>query len=83
MLHITTNEIKGTTARKFNKSYFPANIVNEMDQGTDLLSFLDMNLKKKNIPGLKKNPAYFSLRICTLSYICIQRSSQRSGLKIV
>lgn len=49
MLHITTNEInKGTTARKFNKSYFPANIVNEMDQGTDLLSFLDMNFKKKN-----------------------------------
>lgn len=83
MLHITTNEIKGTTARKFNKSYFPANIVNEMDQGTDLLSFLDMNLKKKLFLDLKKNPAYFSLRICTLSYICIQRSSQRSGLKIV
>lgn len=83
MLHITTNEIKGTTARKFNKSYFPANIVNEMDQGTDLLSFLDMNFKKKLFLDLKKNPAYFSLRICTLSYICIQRSSQRSGLKIV
>lgn len=83
MLHITTNEIKGTTAIKFNKSYFPANIVNEMDQGTDLLSFLDMNLKKKLFLDLKKNPAYFSLRICTLSYICIQRSSQRSGLKIV
>lgn len=59
MLHITTNENKGMTARKFNKSYFPANIVNEMDQGTDLLSFLDMNLKKKTIPGFKKKSRLF------------------------
>lgn len=56
MLHITTNENKGMTARKFNKSYFPANIVNEMDQGTDLLSFLDMNFKKNYYWIFKKIP---------------------------